>query len=73
MRLPPNIDLNGPIVVVLRIGQTYVEQGAVANDAVDGMLWSNVTYYTLGMSVVQQYGLHIISIANGQPNFCGKA
>jgi len=40
--------LIGNSTVILQLGQTYVEQGAVANDAADGMLWANITYYTLG-------------------------
>ena len=46
--LPPIIDLIGNSTVILQLGQTCVEQGAVANDAADGMLWANITYYTLG-------------------------
>jgi hypothetical protein len=40
--------LIGNSTVILQLGQTYIEQGAVSNDAADGMLWANITYYTLG-------------------------
>lgn len=46
--LPPVIELIGNSTVILQLDQTYIEQGGVSNDAVDGMLWANITYYTLG-------------------------
>ncbi|KAL0039208.1 hypothetical protein WJX77_011442 [Trebouxia sp. C0004] len=50
--LPPVIDLIGNSTVILQLGQTYVEQGAVSNDAADGMLWANITYYSLDGRVI---------------------
>lgn len=45
--VPPIIRLVGPSPVVLQLGETYVDQGAVSNDA-DGMLWSNITHHIMG-------------------------
>jgi len=38
--LPPNITLNGNVGINLNVGDEYVEEGAIATDAVDGDLTS---------------------------------
>ena len=43
----PVIRLVGPSPVVLKLGESYIDQGAVSNDA-DGMLQNNITHHILG-------------------------
>ena len=58
--LPPTITLTGSSTITLLVGDTYIEDGCVATDEVDGDLTSSIiTTGTVDTSTVGTYTLSL--------------